>query len=293
MRQQRRQIPPKPIGEKQRGTVGGQDLGDVVDHALSHRQGTIADVDRQQQLALGVHRDPHPLGRMLQARDSLGLTDRTVLHGTEEGKHLIELDLPHTHIVQDVSGKRPELLCSFDQPLQDRIRVDLEHPYSASDAHTFGQVRDNAYDEIDRGALAMKDRTKGLKLTPYGRTSSRARCPSWSRRCRLDTPAWACRRSLPRAMGPHRQRQPCWLPGPASLQRTPGRERGMPPGAGPRGRPAPPVGAARGAGDASCPLRLVASASWTPPYVGCPMRPPSMALWQCGPRTGARPVRCW
>jgi hypothetical protein len=73
--------------------------------------------------------------------------------------------------VQDVSGKRPELLCSFDQPLQDGIRVDLEHSCGASDAQAFGQARDDAHDEFDRGALAMKDRTKGLeKIAATGDT---------------------------------------------------------------------------------------------------------------------------
>ena len=52
---------PKTIREKQRGTVGGQELGDVVDKALGHRPGPIADVDRQQQLARGPSR-PTPTG---------------------------------------------------------------------------------------------------------------------------------------------------------------------------------------------------------------------------------------
>ena len=111
----------------------------MVDKALGHRQGTTAAIDRQQHLALGVHRDPHPLRRTLQALDSLGRADLPVLHGTKEGKQRIELDLPHTHVVQDVSGKRPQLLCSVDQPLQDGMRVDREHPCGASDAQAFGQ----------------------------------------------------------------------------------------------------------------------------------------------------------
>jgi len=65
----------------------------VVDHALRHRKGTVADVDGQQQLALGVHRHPDPLGRPLQALDGLGLADRAVLDRTEQRKHLIELHL--------------------------------------------------------------------------------------------------------------------------------------------------------------------------------------------------------
>ena len=101
--QQGCQILPKTIREKQRGTVGGQELGDVVDKALGHRPGPIADVDRQQQLALGVHRDPHPLGRTLQALDGLRLVDLPVLHGTEESKQLIELDLVDVQVVEKMA----------------------------------------------------------------------------------------------------------------------------------------------------------------------------------------------
>ena len=130
---------------------------------MGHRQGAIADVDRQQQLALGVHRDPDPLGRTLQALDGLGLADLAVLDRAEQGKQLIELHLPDPHVVQDVSGKGPQLLRRFDQPLQHRIGVDLEHPRRAPDAQALGQARDDAHDELDRGALAMKERAEGLE----------------------------------------------------------------------------------------------------------------------------------
>jgi hypothetical protein len=103
VREQRRQILPKTIREKQRGTVGGQDLRDLVDHALRHRERTIPDVDRQQQFTLGVPRHPHPLGRTLQALDGLGCADLPVLYGTEEGKQLIELDLVDVHIVEKIA----------------------------------------------------------------------------------------------------------------------------------------------------------------------------------------------
>jgi hypothetical protein len=84
-----------------------------VDHVLGHREGAIPDVKREQEFALGVHRDPDPLGRTLQTLDGLGLVDLPVFDRAEQGKELIELDLPHAHIVQDVSGKGLELLCRF------------------------------------------------------------------------------------------------------------------------------------------------------------------------------------
>ena len=55
-------------------------------------------------------------------------------------------------------------------------------------------------------ALTVEQITPEVKLTPYGRTRALARCTPWSRRCILDTPAWACRRYMPREIWPHRQR---------------------------------------------------------------------------------------
>jgi hypothetical protein len=112
--QQGRQILAKAIGEKQRGTVGSQHLCDLVDHALRHGERAIPDVDRQQQLALRVHRDPHPLGRTLQTLDGLRLTDLAGLDSAEQGKEFVQLHLPGPYVVQDVAGEGLQLLCSFD-----------------------------------------------------------------------------------------------------------------------------------------------------------------------------------
>jgi hypothetical protein len=106
----------------------------VVDKALRHGQRAIPDVKREQEFALGVHGDPDPLGRTLQARDGFGRADFTVLGRAEQGKQFIELHLPDPHVVQDVSGEGLQLLRCFDQPLQHRIGVDLEHPCCAPDA---------------------------------------------------------------------------------------------------------------------------------------------------------------
>jgi two-component system, NtrC family, response regulator AtoC len=53
---------------------------------------------------------------------------------------------------------------------------------------------------------AVREQAVDVKLTPYGRTRALVRCTPWSRRCILDTPAWACRRYIPREIWPHRQR---------------------------------------------------------------------------------------
>ena len=73
--------------------------------------------------------------------------------------------------LQDVPGTRPELLCRFDSPWQDGIRVDLEHPCGAPNTPACGQAGDDAHDELDRSALAMKNRAEGLqKIAATGDT---------------------------------------------------------------------------------------------------------------------------
>jgi hypothetical protein len=98
-----------------------------MDHTLYHCKCTIADVDRQPQFALWVHAAPDPLGRTLQACDGFGHADRTILHRAEQGEEFIELYLPDPHVVQDVSGKGPQLVRRY-QPLKHRIGVDLKDP---------------------------------------------------------------------------------------------------------------------------------------------------------------------
>src|SRR5215813_3234343 len=61
MRDQRGEVLAKPIGQKQRGTVWRQHPGDLMDEALRHGQGAIPDVDGQDELAHGVHRNSDPL----------------------------------------------------------------------------------------------------------------------------------------------------------------------------------------------------------------------------------------
>jgi hypothetical protein len=140
-----------------------------MDHALGRGQGVIADLEREEQLALGVHRDSDPLGRPFQALDGFGRADFMVLDRAEQGKEFIELHLPDPHVVQDVSGEGLQLLRCFDQPLQHGIWVHLKHPRRALDTQAFGQARDDAHDEIDGGALAVKDCAEGLeKIAPTG-----------------------------------------------------------------------------------------------------------------------------
>src|SRR5262245_49007573 len=133
----------------------------MVDKALGHRQGTTADVDREEQFALGVHRDPDPTGRPLQALDGFSRTDRTVLDRAEQRKHLIELHLLDPHVVQEVPRKGPQLLRRFHQPLQHGVRVHLEPPSGTADAQTLSQEANYMHDELDGCMLAaMKERAE-------------------------------------------------------------------------------------------------------------------------------------
>ena len=60
VRQQRGHILLEPIGEEQGHTAWRQHLGHLMDHALRHGQGALADVDRQQQLGDRVDGRPTP-----------------------------------------------------------------------------------------------------------------------------------------------------------------------------------------------------------------------------------------
>ena len=73
-----------------------------MDHALSHGQRALANVDGQQQFALGGHGDPHPIGRAVKTLARFACADLTVLHGTEQRIEFVQLHLGHADIVEEV-----------------------------------------------------------------------------------------------------------------------------------------------------------------------------------------------
>ena len=65
--------------------------------------------------------------------------------------------------MQDVLREGSQLLRRLDQPLQHRIGIDCEYSRRAPDAQALGSARDDAHDELDRGALAMEEGAEGLE----------------------------------------------------------------------------------------------------------------------------------
>ena len=118
MRAQGREILPKAIGEKQRSAVGRQDLRDMVDKALRHRQGALADVDGHQEFGHGINGHPDPVRGTGQAFDGLGRRDFSVLDRTEHRIQLITLQLLDVQITQKIGGEGPQMIRRFDQPVQ-------------------------------------------------------------------------------------------------------------------------------------------------------------------------------
>src|SRR5262249_1963738 len=156
---------------KQRDTVGGYDLRDVVDHGLGHRQGALTDIERQQQLALRVHRHPDPLGRPLQAFHGLGRADLAVLHRAEQGIEFIELHLGDAHVTQEILREGLEMVGHLQQPGQHGVGIDRKHPSHGADAQAFRQGPHGPHQQVGRDALAMARRAVRLQKIPLTGTA--------------------------------------------------------------------------------------------------------------------------
>src|SRR5882724_424262 len=110
VRQERRRILLKAIGDEQWSTVRCQRPHDLMDHALCHRQRAIADVNGQQQFGDRVDRTPDPVRGTLKMLDGLGVTDLPHLDPAEHNKEFIQLHLADLHMVQDIQRKSLELV---------------------------------------------------------------------------------------------------------------------------------------------------------------------------------------
>jgi hypothetical protein len=136
------------IAQKERHTTGRQQLSDLMQHGLGHRQGAFPSLDAQQQLALGIDCGPHPVGGPREPLDRLVFTDGAVSHRPEDGVEFVELHLMQVSFVEKIRRKGVQLLRGLHEPAQHGVGVDLKDPRRASDAQTFGQTRHDAYDEL-------------------------------------------------------------------------------------------------------------------------------------------------
>src|SRR6185295_16831240 len=69
-------------------------------------------------------------------------------------------------VVQEVLREGSEMGGGFDQPLQHRVGVDLEHAGDRTDAQAFGQSTNRPYEHIGGYPLPMHWRAMRLKKIP-------------------------------------------------------------------------------------------------------------------------------
>ena len=81
------------IPEKERHTTGRQQLSEVMEYGLGHREGAVTPLGAQEQCGLGIDRGPDPVGRTREPLDGLGFAHVTVSHRTEDGVEFVELNL--------------------------------------------------------------------------------------------------------------------------------------------------------------------------------------------------------
>jgi Bifunctional DNA primase/polymerase, N-terminal len=139
MGQERRGVLREAISQEQRYAAWCQPLGHLMYHALRHGQRTVPDVDGQEQLGHGIKRHLHPVRGVRQALEGLGLMTLTILDRPEPGIEFVQLHLGDADGVQEVLGEDLKMVGGFDQPLQNRVGGDLEHPGHRPNPQAFSQ----------------------------------------------------------------------------------------------------------------------------------------------------------
>src|SRR5262249_58147611 len=115
------------------------------------------------------HGRPDPVRRALQALHRLVLADRTGFEVSQYRVQLIELPLLHMQAAEERGGKGLQLLCRFDQPVQDRVRLDLKDAGGGANAQPLRQAGQHVDDQLYRPLLAMKDGAVSLQKVPFAR----------------------------------------------------------------------------------------------------------------------------
>jgi len=88
------------ITEQERHTAGRQQLSEVMEDGLGHRQRALPHLGAQEQFGLGINRGPDPVGRPRKLLNRLGCTHVTLSHRTEDGVEFVELNLLDGHLVR-------------------------------------------------------------------------------------------------------------------------------------------------------------------------------------------------
>jgi len=87
----------------------------------------------------------------------------TISHRTEHGIQLIELQLSHVQLTEEIGGKGRELLGRFRQPSQHGVGGDLEDPCGGANTEALGSARQHVYNQLHGNLLAMNNRAMVLR----------------------------------------------------------------------------------------------------------------------------------
>ena len=79
-------------------------------------------------------------------------TDLTELHGAEQRKEFVALDLPDAQVVQAIAREGRGMICYLHQPRQHGSGIGLEYVGHGADAQPFGERPGEQPDEKHRQA---------------------------------------------------------------------------------------------------------------------------------------------
>src|SRR5215471_258094 len=164
-----REVPLEAVAAPGGYTIWRQHAFDPVHHTLSHLDRPWSDCNGHKQLAHGIDSRPDPGTARLEVLEGLRFTELTVSQTPQHSVELIELQLSHVHVTQEIAAKRLKLFSRLHQPLQDGIGVDFKHPSRGTDAQPFSQTGQCVDDEVHRQMLAMENRAvRCQKITATG-----------------------------------------------------------------------------------------------------------------------------
>jgi hypothetical protein len=167
MGQERRGVLLEAIRQEQRDTAGRQHLDHLMHHTLGHRQGARADIDGQQQFALGIDGRPHPVASMLKPLQGVLFADLASFDAAQHGIQLIELQLSHMQVTEEIRREGPQVLGRFHQPVQHGIGGYLEHSRGGANTQALRQARQHTHDQLHGDPFAMKQRAMGLEKIAF------------------------------------------------------------------------------------------------------------------------------